>query len=329
MRYLLGTSSLTVSSIIVNGNTFQTGGAASPPLDVNGGIRTRVSTSQGVLIETVNTLKPAELAFKTVNATITAVGLEQSARGMFFWWGADYMNVSSDRNVAINNGAGNSAYKFYVNGNMFASSISTHQASVSSITAIRLTSYNSISTTYNECRYANIQSTLTISTGMAIGTTSTAGYLLNANGGDINITNGVLRINNAQQVPVSDERIKENISSISLETCLSTLEAVPLRTYNFRADYAAYAGMTANPQVGVIAQEIADIFPGSIQKIPQYGIEDLHFINYNQLYLTAVGATKKLAERERVHTSTIQGLEQQIQAINGFLMSTMGVPSII
>jgi hypothetical protein len=164
---------------------------------------------------------------------------------------------------------------------------------------------------------------------MAIGTTSTAGYLLNANGGDINITNGVLRINNAQQVPVSDERIKENISSISLETCLSTLEGIPLRTYNFRADYAAYAGITANLQVGVIAQEVADIFPGSIQKIPQYGIEDLHFINYNQLYLTAVGATKKLAERERVHTSTIQGLEQQIQAINGFLMSTMGVTSII
>ena len=249
---------------------------------------------------------------------------------MFFYTGfGDAMNMDSNRRVGINNSGTNASFQLYVNGNAFATSISTPQLLTSSITSLRLTSLNSISTTYSECRHAYIQSTLVISTGMAIGTTSTAGYLLNANGGDINITNGVLRINNAQQVPVSDERIKENISSISLETCLSTLEGVPLRTYNFRADYAAYAGITAATQVGVIAQEVADMFPGSIQKMSQYGIEDLNFINYNQLYLTAVGATKKLAERERVHTSTIQGLQQQIQAINSFLMATHSCPSIV
>jgi hypothetical protein len=330
----IGTSSFTTSTASIIGNSFQTNATGNPQLDVQGGIRVRTTNDQGIFIETTTAAKPAEMAFKySASGTVGAIGLDPSAtRGMFIYYNADVVNITAtNRNVSINASglAAAAPYKLYVNGNMFASSISTHQAAVSSITAINLTSYNSISTTYNECRYANIQSTLTISTGMMIGTTSTAGYLLNANGGDINITNGVLRINNAQQVPVSDERIKENISSISLETCLSTLDAVPMRTYNFRADYAAYAGMPVAPQIGVIAQEIADIFPGSIQKIPQYGFEDLNFINYNQLYLNTVGATKYLIERDRANTSTIQGMQQQINVLNSFLMNMHGVPSII
>ncbi len=310
--YTFATSTVTASTITIGGFS-NTRGSSNPCFDMTGAGRIKTSSNQTLWLEYLGTTVNVgpEIVFKTtLSAVVQAIGAERTGnRGMFFYTGfGDAINIDINRNVSIDRGSTQSAYKLFVNGNTYTSTIST---------------------LYQESRFQYIQSTLTISTGMAIGTTSTAGYLLNANGGDINITNGVLRINNAQQIPVSDERIKENISSISLETCLSTLESVPLRTYNFRADYAAYAGMTAQPQVGVIAQEIADIFPGSIQKIPQYGIEDLHFINYNQLYLTAVGATKKLAERERIHTSTIQGLQQQIQAINSFLMATHSVPSII
>ena len=61
----------------------------------------------------------------------------------------------------------------------------------------------------------------------------------------------------------SDERVKENIVTASLETCYETVKNIPLKRFNYTANYSETPLYDVN-QLGWIAQEVATQFPKSI-----------------------------------------------------------------
>ena len=61
----------------------------------------------------------------------------------------------------------------------------------------------------------------------------------------------------------SDERVKENIVTASLETCYETVKNIPLKRFNYTENYSETPLYDVN-QLGWIAQEVATQFPKSI-----------------------------------------------------------------
>ena len=132
-----------VSSFYVNGSSNTLGGT-NPVFDQIGAFRLKTAQPQAFWLENTNN-QPCEFVFKNTGQPFAyAVGSQNTSRGMFFYTGyGDALNADSNRNVAVNLGSTNTAYKFYVNGNAFmpalvASSISANVLNVGVLNATNI-----------------------------------------------------------------------------------------------------------------------------------------------------------------------------------------------
>jgi hypothetical protein len=158
---------------------------------------------------------------------------------------------------------------------------------------------------------STIATTSVFATTVQIGSTfSSMGtfYALNVNG-RMNATVGVF--SNGVGL-TSDRRIKELITDADLDICYSNVKELPLRRYQYISSFRAtkYDGA----QIGFIADEVSTLFPKSVMEMETY--IDPHFssiqhLNYDQIFLTHYGATKKLMSV--VERQTAQLVEQSTQ----------------
>jgi hypothetical protein len=90
----------------------------------------------------------------------------------------------------------------------------------------------------------------------------------------------------------SDRRIKDEINDFSSDLCLGLVNKLNVKHFRMRTD--------KRYKVGFIAQEVDEMFPNCVSKMPQdiksIGfIEDFHTLDHNQIIGLLVGAVQKLS----------------------------------
>jgi len=111
----------------------------------------------------------------------------------------------------------------------------------------------------------------------------------------------------------SDRRIKTNIEFANLDICYSSIQALTLRRYEY--DSNVFPNREDKHVIGLVAQEVQPIFPKAVTQTSSFGFSDLLGIDYDQLYMANLGATKKLMDVIEQQGSTIQGMQQQLSTL--------------
>ena len=92
----------------------------------------------------------------------------------------------------------------------------------------------------------------------------------------------------------SDSRIKSDIQSANLARCVDIVDSLDLKY--FKWDIPGVAGPTDTHSLGWIAQDVKEFFPNSVRLTQDYGFDDFHNLDSDQLIKTMYGALKKMCE---------------------------------
>jgi hypothetical protein len=92
----------------------------------------------------------------------------------------------------------------------------------------------------------------------------------------------------------SDRRIKSDIQSANLARCVDIVDSLDLKY--FKWDIPGVAGPTDSHSLGWIAQDVKEFFPNSVRQTQDYGFDDFHNLDSDQLIKTMYGALKKMCE---------------------------------
>ena len=106
----------------------------------------------------------------------------------------------------------------------------------------------------------------------------------------------------------SDARVKEAIVDADLSMCATKVASIPLRTFSFDTAFQKRTGVAPGSQYGFIAQEVKRVLPESIRYSDQYGLDDFHSIDADQIFKLEFGATQYLLKK-------VGELEAQIEAL--------------
>jgi hypothetical protein len=121
----------------------------------------------------------------------------------------------------------------------------------------------------------------------------------------------------------SDQRVKTNITNANTVYCLSTIESLPLRYFEWNDTFYQTTGRVDKHEVGFIAQEVTSYFPKSIFLTSNSYAEDFHSLDTDQIYKVNVGATKQLIAIVKEQQSTIAYLKAQTTELYALLYSTV------
>jgi alpha-tubulin suppressor-like RCC1 family protein len=92
----------------------------------------------------------------------------------------------------------------------------------------------------------------------------------------------------------SDSRIKSDIQSANLARCVDIVDSLDLKY--FKWDIPGVPGPTDSHSLGWIAQDVKQFFPNSVRQTQDYGFDDFHNLDSDQLIKTMYGALKKMCE---------------------------------
>lgn len=110
----------------------------------------------------------------------------------------------------------------------------------------------------------------------------------------------------------SDARAKDNIQPADLDACYRAVKTLPLRTYSWKTTYPYSEG----PMYGFIAQEAAQVFPGSVFQRPAFGFDDFLSLDVDQIYKAMYGALQKLIADKEALEARVAALENASQKEN-------------
>jgi hypothetical protein len=110
----------------------------------------------------------------------------------------------------------------------------------------------------------------------------------------------------------SDQRLKNNIVNADLQQCLSTIEHLPLRYFEWNEEFFRYHNGKDKHELGFVAQEVQSFFPKSVSLYSNSFLPDLHGLNTDQIYKAHIGATKQLMILIQEQQSTIDRLLQYV-----------------
>ena len=112
----------------------------------------------------------------------------------------------------------------------------------------------------------------------------------------------------ANWLNASDYRVKENIIDADLELCAKLVSEIPLRQFTFNTEFQVKTGVSSAPQYGFIAQEVKKVLPESIKYSKEFGYDDFHSLDTDQLFKLEFGATQYLLKQ-------IQQMEAQVSTL--------------
>ena len=114
----------------------------------------------------------------------------------------------------------------------------------------------------------------------------------------------------------SDERLKKNIQT--LDNALEQIERLRGVSFDWRAPEEREIGQdmtlpTDEPQIGVIAQEVEQVFPEAVST----GTTGVMSVNYSGLIGPLIEAVKEQQREIKTQQEEIDGLKQQISDLKG------------
>jgi len=92
----------------------------------------------------------------------------------------------------------------------------------------------------------------------------------------------------------SDRRIKTDIKFADLSICLSSINSLQLKRYQY--DSNIFPDRYDNTVLGLIAQDVQTVFPKAVFSTVAYGFTDLLNLDFDQIYKANIGATQRLAQ---------------------------------
>jgi alpha-tubulin suppressor-like RCC1 family protein len=90
----------------------------------------------------------------------------------------------------------------------------------------------------------------------------------------------------------SDSRIKSDIQSANLARCVDIVDSLDLKY--FKWDIPGVQDPQDTHSLGWIAQDVKEFFPNSVRQTQDYGFDDFHNLDSDQLIKTMYGALKKM-----------------------------------
>jgi hypothetical protein len=94
----------------------------------------------------------------------------------------------------------------------------------------------------------------------------------------------------------SDSRIKSDIQSANLARCVDIVDSLDLKYFKWDIPGVQGVNPTDSHSLGWIAQDVKQFFPNSVRQTQDYGFDDFHNLDSDQLIKTMYGALKKMCE---------------------------------
>jgi UTP-glucose-1-phosphate uridylyltransferase len=103
-------------------------------------------------------------------------------------------------------------------------------------------------------------------------------------------------------------RLKDNIEDADLDKCYDLVKTLKLRRFSWKDEVESVRDKNV---VGWIAQEVEEVIPKAITTVDhKYGIDDVKFLNPDQIYAAMYGAIQKLIEDKERLEAKIEELLQ-------------------
>lgn len=123
-------------------------------------------------------------------------------------------------------------------------------------------------------------------------------------------------------VLVSDERLKTNVTPADTEALLDAVSRVQLREFDYIYEQF-YNPIFGKRQLGIIAQEIKPVLPGSVGVIPKRSVShvddenptiltDVHVFHSENLFMAHIGATQELIARTKTVRKSLDNLKETL-----------------
>ena len=93
----------------------------------------------------------------------------------------------------------------------------------------------------------------------------------------------------------SDERVKDNIEDADIDVCYSNVKGLKLKRFEWSSNI--YPEVSDRHSIGFIAQEVKGVFPKAVSYTNDYGHEDFHNLDTDQIIKCLYGAVQKLIEK--------------------------------
>lgn len=112
----------------------------------------------------------------------------------------------------------------------------------------------------------------------------------------------------------SDSRVKENIVKADLASCAKLVADIPLRQYSFTKEFQNTSRVSADLHYGFIAQEVKGLLPNSIRYSQEFGFNDFHSLDTDQIFKAEFGATQYLLQRLHEMEAQVSTLESRLKS---------------
>jgi alpha-tubulin suppressor-like RCC1 family protein len=129
-------------------------------------------------------------------------------------------------------------------------------------------------------------STYVTATGLALGLSAPT-YQLDLS------TDKARKLSTTTWTTGSDRRIKSDIQSANLARCVDIVDSLDLKYFKWNIPSV---NPTDSHSLGWIAQDVKEFFPNSVRLTQDYGFDDFHNLDSDQLIKTMYGALKKMCE---------------------------------
>uniref|UniRef100_A0A6C0K870 Peptidase S74 domain-containing protein n=1 Tax=viral metagenome TaxID=1070528 RepID=A0A6C0K870_9ZZZZ len=98
-------------------------------------------------------------------------------------------------------------------------------------------------------------------------------------------------------ITASDERVKERISSISLDEAIKKISSLRLVSYVWDEPYRLEHMLSKERTLGFISQEVQNIFPESVTSKEENGFPDFKSLDVDQIYKAKYAVTRYLIQK--------------------------------
>jgi hypothetical protein len=109
-------------------------------------------------------------------------------------------------------------------------------------------------------------------------------------------------------VTASDARVKSDIVTADLATCAKLVSEIPLRQYTFTNEFQKQTGIRSDLHYGFIAQEVKQVLPDAIRYTKEFGLDDFHSLDTDQIFKLEFGATQYILQK-------LSDIEQQVSTL--------------
>jgi len=110
----------------------------------------------------------------------------------------------------------------------------------------------------------------------------------------------------------SDERVKSDIVPADLLSCAKLVSEISLRQYSFTNEFQKKTGTSSDAHYGFIAQEVKSVLPNAIHYTKEYGLDDFHSLDTDQIFKLEFGATQYLLNRIEAMEAQVSTLEKKM-----------------